>query len=213
MMQLQETTLSAFIDQLAAKSAYPAGGSSAALAGALGAALVSMACRLTLGKEGFEEVEEELNSVLSASEPLRKNLLFAVDMDADAYQKVLEARSLPAGNDDEQKIRTVAVRAAFREACESPRQIARDCLEVLRLCLRVSGIVNVSTTCDLGAAAIQVLGGLEISFMNAQANLPFVSNDEYSDEVWTEMEEIQEEGRILKSAVIWEIFGEIRQEE
>ncbi len=213
MSQLRETTLSAFIEQLAARSAYPAGGSSAALAGALGGALVSMACRLTLGKEGYEDVQEELNSVLSASESLRKNLLAAVDNDADAYQKVLKARSLPQGTDDEQKIRTVAVRAAFREACESPRQIARDCLEVLRLCLRVSGMVNVSTVCDLGAAAIHVLGGMEISIMNAQANLPFVSNDEYSDDVWTEMEEIQEEGRILKSAVIWEIFGELREEE
>ena len=213
MNQLQETTLSVFIEQLAAKSAYPAGGSSAALAGALGAALISMACRLTIGKEGYEDAEEELNSVLSASESLRKNLLSAVDKDADAYQKVLNARALPEETDDEQKIRTVAVRAAFREACESPRQIARDCLEVLRLCLRVSGMVNASTICDLGAAAIHVLGGMEISVMNAQVNLPFVSNDEYSDEVWTEMEEIQEEGRILKSAVIWEIFGELREEE
>ena len=213
MNQLQETTLSMFIEQLAARSAYPAGGSSAALTGALGAALVSMACRLTIGKEGYEEAEEELNSVLSASESLRKNLLSAVDKDADAYQKVLNARALPEETDDEQKIRTVAVRAAFREACESPRQIARDCLEVLRLCLRVSGMVNASTVCDLGAAAIHVLGGMEISVMNAQVNLPFVSNDEYSDEVWTEMEEIQEEGRILKSAVIWEIFGELREEE
>ena len=213
MNQLQETTLSVFIEQLAAKSAYPAGGSSAALAGALGGALVSMACRLTIGKEGYEEAEEELTSVLSASESLRKNLLSAVDKDADAYQKVLKARALPDGTDDEQKIRTVAVRAAFREACESPRQIARDCLEVLRLCLRVSGLVNVSTICDLGAAAIHVLGGMEISVMNAQVNLPFVSNDEYSDEVWTEMEGIQEEGRILKSAVIWEILGELREED
>lgn len=213
MNQLQETTLSVFIEQLAARSAYPAGGSSAALAGALGAALVSMACRLTIGKEGYEETEEELNSVLSASESLRKNLLSAVDKDAEAYQKVLKARALPEGTDDEQKIRAVAVRAAFREACESPRQIARDCLEVLRLCLRVSGIVNPSTVCDLGAAAIHVLGGMEISVMNTQVNLPFVSNDEYSDEVWTEMEEFQEEGRILKSAVIWEILGELREEE
>ncbi|NLB83877.1 MAG: cyclodeaminase/cyclohydrolase family protein [Synergistaceae bacterium] len=213
MSQLRETTLSAFIEQLAARSAYPAGGSSAALAGALGGALVSMACRLTIGKEGYEEAEEELNSVLSASETLRIDLLSAVDKDAEAYQKVLKARSLPEDTEDEQKIRAVAVRAAFREACESPRQIARDCLEVLRLCLRVSGLVNVSTICDLGAAAIHVLGGMEISVMNAQVNLPFVSNDEYSDEVWTEMEGIQEEGRILKSAVIWEILGELRAED
>ncbi len=213
MTLLRETPLSGFIEQLAAKSAYPAGGSSAALAGALGAGLVSMTCRLTLGKEGFEEAEEELNSVLSDSEGLRRDLLSSVDIDADAFQKVLKARALPERNDDEQKIRAVAVRAAFRDACESPRRIARDCLEVLRLCVRISGMVKVEAAPDLGAAAILVLGGLEIASMNVQVNLPFVSNDEYSDEVWTEIEEIQEEGRILKSAVIWEIFGEIREDD
>ena len=213
MTLLRETPLSAFIEQLAAESAYPAGGSSAALAGTLGASLVSMACRLTLGKEGYEEAEQELKAVLSISEGLRNSLLAAVDIDADAYQKVLRARTLPEETDDEQKIRAVAVRAAFREACESPRQIARDCLEVLRLCVRIAPAVKLQVAPDLGAAAIHVLGGLEIAVMNVQVNLPFVSNDEYSDEVWTEVEEIQEEGRILKSAVIWEIFGEIREED
>ncbi len=60
MTLLKNRSLEDFSGELAASSAAPGGGSAAALSGALGAALVSMVCRLTLGKKEYEEYEEEL---------------------------------------------------------------------------------------------------------------------------------------------------------
>ena len=75
MALLRDMTLGGFSDELAADSAAPGGGSVAALSGALGAALVSMVCRLTIGKKGYEEYEHEVKEVLAESEILRKRLL------------------------------------------------------------------------------------------------------------------------------------------
>ena len=71
MTLLKNRSLEDFSGELSSSSAAPGGGSAAALSGALGAALVSMVCRLTIGKKEYEEYEEELKEVLALSEDLR----------------------------------------------------------------------------------------------------------------------------------------------
>src|SRR5919199_5009336 len=74
-----------FSARLAAKEPTPGGGSAAALAGALGAGLVSMVCNYTVGREKFADVDEEMRGVLHRSEELRAELERAVDEDVEAY--------------------------------------------------------------------------------------------------------------------------------
>lgn len=90
-------TLKVYLDDLAAKKPAPGGGSAAALAGALGCALLSMVCNFTIGKTQYKNVEKEIRKILSQSERLRKRLLSLVDLDAEAYAQVLKSRK-PAGS-------------------------------------------------------------------------------------------------------------------
>lgn len=84
-------SLKTYLDELAAKKPAPGGGSAAALAGALGCALLSMVCNYTIGKEKYKDVEKEIRKILNQSERLRKRLLSLVDLDAEAYAQVLKS--------------------------------------------------------------------------------------------------------------------------
>ncbi len=205
MALLREMSIAGFTDELASDSAAPGGGSVAALSGALGASLVSMVCRLTIGKKGYEEYEEEVNDALLESEKLRMSLLEAIDLDAQAFGKVMEAFAAPKSTDEEKALRREAIQTAFKGACESPRRTAMYCLEVLRLCSRIADKTNTNAASDLGVAAGQALAGLEGAAMNVLINLPSIKDEEYVDERSSEMEEIQDEARILKAGVLREV--------
>src|SRR5919204_2094905 len=103
-----------FAEGLAAKQPTPGGGSAAALAGALGAGLVSMVCRYTVGRERFAEVEDAVQRVLARSEELRAELERAVEDDVQAYGGYAEAQSMPRETDDETRAREEALQRALR---------------------------------------------------------------------------------------------------
>jgi formiminotetrahydrofolate cyclodeaminase len=88
-------SLNAFLDELASSSPAPGGGSVAALSGALGAALTSMVCNLTVGKKKYADVEDELKNVLVQSEHLREQFTELIERDTAAFNKVMEAFALP----------------------------------------------------------------------------------------------------------------------
>ena len=206
---LREESLEVFVERLAANSASPGGGSAAALSGSLGAALVSMVCRLTVGKKGYEQFEGEMQSVLPRSEALRDSLIKAIDVDAAAFDRVMEAFALPKGTEEEKATRSAAIQTAFRGACESPRKTAQHCLETLRLCALIVEKVNVNAISDIGVGATQALAGLEGAAMNVLINLPSIKDASYVEEVANEVQEMQEEGRILKSTVLREVIAQI----
>lgn len=209
MTLLKNKDLGEFAGELASSSATPGGGSAAALSGALGAALVSMVCRLTIGKKGYEEHFADLEEVLGLAEDLRSKLIEAVDVDSAAYGKVMAAFGMPRETEDQKEARKAAVQAAFKEACESPRRTSLWSLDVLRLCARLSGKVNVNAASDLGVGATQALAGLEGACMNVLINLPSIKDEEYVALLKREVEETEEEGRILKSGVMREVMGYI----
>jgi len=85
-----EKRVSEFLDALASKESVPGGGSGAALGGALAASLVSMVCNLTIGKKGYEGVDEAMTDLLAKSEALREELPQLLEADTQVYGKVME---------------------------------------------------------------------------------------------------------------------------
>src|SRR3989338_8362940 len=88
----KNSSLKTYLDDLAAKRPTPGGGSAAALTGALGCALLSMACNFTIGKDKYKDVEPKIKSALRETESLRKRFLSLVDLDVRAYHKVFNSR-------------------------------------------------------------------------------------------------------------------------
>ena len=130
-MTLKDKPIQGFLEELASSSATPGGGSAAALAGAMGAGLVSMVCRLTIGKKRFADVEDEMRGVLEEAEALRARLTELTEADTRAFDRVMGAYRLPKEMQEEQTTRQVAIQAALQGATQVPLETARACASVM----------------------------------------------------------------------------------
>ena len=98
---LVQFSVEEFLEELATDSPAPGGGSVAAFSGSMGAGLVSMVCRLTIGKKGYEEVESLMVESLEESERIRKSLTSLVDEDTEAFNQVMAAFRMPKDTAEE----------------------------------------------------------------------------------------------------------------
>ena len=180
---LYAVPVSEYLDRLATGDPTPGGGSAAALAGALSAALVSMVCNLTAGREKFADVEGEVVAIRAEAERLRQRLTTAIQTDADVYGAVMTAYRMPRDTDEEQARRTEARQAALHEAARVPIEIAEACADVLRLCDRAAGKTNPNAASDIAVSAFLASAALEDSVANVQINLPLLKDEAYTDEL------------------------------
>ena len=185
-----QRSLATFLEQLASAEPAPGGGSAAALAGALAAALVSMVCRLTLGRERFAAVQAEMQEALQRAERLRERLTQAVDDDAQAYAAVVAACRLPRGSEARQEARVAAIQAALQEATLVPLGVARDCAEVLGLARCVARTGNPNAASDGRVAVLLAEAALRGAILNVQTNLPGLKDTAFADQARSEVERL-----------------------
>ena len=198
---LVELSIQDFSEVLGSDSPAPGGGSVAALSGALGADLVCMVCKLSIGKQSLEPFEKELSDTLSKAQQLSESLLRRVDRDTEAFNGVMAAFKLPKGTDEEKKKRTEAIQRSYREAVLSPLSVARECLEVLTLAARLLGKSNENALSDLGVASQQANAGLEGAVMNVKINLPAIKDEAFKSETAAEVSLLIEKARNLRDGV------------
>jgi formiminotetrahydrofolate cyclodeaminase len=178
-MALTDRRVQVLLEELAGSSATPGGGSAAALAGAMGAALVSMVCRLTIGKKRFADVEDELRDVLEEVEALRHQLTGMADADTHAFDQVMAAYRLPKGTQEEQGVRQSAIQAALQRATLVPLETARACATVVKLAAQVIAKVNPNALSDAGAAALLAEAGLKGAQLNVTVNLAGIHDTDF----------------------------------
>src|SRR5213594_796928 len=170
--RLIERTLRAFSDDLSADAPVPGGGSAAAYAGAMGAALAAMVARISLKKEK----SEELQSFIEETDNLRSDFLRLVDDDSAAYARVAEAMKLPRSTDAEKAARTERVQSSLLAASRVPLELARTSRRLLDACER--GLANAPSAAvsDIGVGAILSQAALEGAAMNVMINLASVKD-------------------------------------
>jgi methenyltetrahydrofolate cyclohydrolase len=173
------TTVGSFLDELASSSPAPGGGSVAALAGALGAALTSMVCHLTIGKKKYADVEEDMKSILSQSEILRGLFVALVDKDTDAFNKVIEAYALPKETEPKKALRAAAIRGATKEATLIPLEVMKHCIDALALAQQVAAKGNSNSVSDAGVSALMLYAASEGAALNVQINLNALNDPEF----------------------------------
>src|ERR1700730_16543619 len=104
-----QSSVEKFLDDLASGQPTPGGGSAAAIMGAMGAALVSMVCNVTIGKKGYEGVESEMKAVREESESVRRRLTAMVAEDIAAFDSIMAAYQLPKASEDDKTRRDAAI--------------------------------------------------------------------------------------------------------
>jgi methenyltetrahydrofolate cyclohydrolase len=165
-----------FLDALASSAATPGGGSAAAVLGAMGAALVSMVCNLTVGKEKYAAVEDEMQAVLRDAESLRHRLAGMVADDISAFNGLMAAYALPKLTDAHKLERSAAIQSGLKAATESPLQCARASAEVIGLTLRAAQVGNLNVISDAGVAAMAAQAALRSAALNVYINVPSIKD-------------------------------------
>ena len=187
-MSFSDITINEFLVELASPSPAPSGGSAAALSGALGAALVAMVCRLTIGKKNYEAVSAELEAIIPRAEDKRRILLQLIDADAAAYEQVIAKYKLPRETEEQKEARALAIQLALKNAADVPFKIASACAAVLDMVLPVAAKGNKNAESDAGAAALLAEAGLRAATMNVEINLGLIKDDEYVKEMRARLE-------------------------
>jgi glutamate formiminotransferase/formiminotetrahydrofolate cyclodeaminase len=169
---LVERTLRAFSDELASSAAVPGGGSAAAYAGALGAALTAMVGRIAERKE----TSEATTSLIAEADNLRVDFLRLVDDDSAAFASVAQAMKLPKATDDEKKARKERLQSALLGASRVPLEIAKTSRRLLELCERVVERAATATVSDIGVGALMAEAALEGAALNVMINLASITD-------------------------------------
>src|SRR5207247_896506 len=144
--RLIERTLRTFSDDLSTDAPVPGGGSAAAYAGAMGAALAAMVARISIKKQP----SDDLKTFIEETDNLRSDFLRLVDDDSAAYARVAEAMKLPRKTDEEKSARTERMQAALLAAARVPLDIAKTSRRLLDACERGTATATPATVSDIG---------------------------------------------------------------
>jgi methenyltetrahydrofolate cyclohydrolase len=206
----ESETIAEFLDGLASSSPTPGGGGAAAISGAMGAALVSMVCNLTIGKKKYVEVEAELTDVLAKSEALRAELTGMIAEDVRAFDAVMGAYGLPKATDDEKAARTARIQEALREAIDVPLACCRACRKVIDLALVTAEKGNVNVVSDAGVAVLSAFAGLRSAALNVWVNAKGLEDRAFADARLAELEGLLGEAGVLNERVFEIVKGKVR---
>lgn len=176
--QLTDLPVHAFLERLGSSDPVPGGGSAAALAAAMGAALVGMVAELTIGRPAYAEHEVTVRHLRFDALDRRTELLALAQEDATAYDAVVLARHMPKDSEAERVARTTALQQAMQEAARIPLRAAVVASEVLDLAARIAPIGNRNAVSDAGVAVQLAAAGLRGALLNVRINLPYLANDD-----------------------------------
>jgi formiminotetrahydrofolate cyclodeaminase len=189
---ITQRSVETFLDELAGAAPTPGGGSAAAIIGAMGAALLSMVCNVTLGKKGQEAVESDMKAVRDESERLRARLTAMVAEDIAAFDGLMAAYRLPKASDEEKSRRAGAIQSNLRAATETPLACARACAEVVVLARRVAEKGFAGVISDAGVGVLAANSALRSAALNVYINAPSLKDRAYAAAATTEVETLIE---------------------
>lgn len=199
-----------FLDELASNSPTPGGGSVAALAGALGAALISMVGNLTIGKKKYEDVEEDIKKIINSSEKLRYELSQLIEEDVKAFNNFMATYKLPKETEDEKKMRMEKIQEALIEAARIPLKTAYKCLDIMILSQEIAKKGNINVVSDAGVAVLIAEAALESAMLNVKINLRMISDEKVRTELSSSIKEILLKEKGQKEKVLEIVEQKIR---
>jgi glutamate formiminotransferase / formiminotetrahydrofolate cyclodeaminase len=180
-----------FLEAVAAPTATPGGGSVAAYAGALAAALGQMVAGLSRKKKSqilnVDKLSDELEQLRTTGDQLTE----AIDQDAAAYDAVMAAFRLPQGNSEETAAREVAIQAATKRAAEIPLQVAEKAARLHDRLLQLESISAASMKSDLQVARLMAIVAAKGAMANVEINLDGLQDAVYVEQVRSKVAELR----------------------
>ncbi|MDG2366765.1 MAG: glutamate formimidoyltransferase [Candidatus Marinimicrobia bacterium] len=168
-----------FINELSTNSAAPGGGSVSALAGSLGAALISMVSALNHEKKENIKIKPQMEKIGIEAQKIKDRLSFLVDEDTNAFNQLIKANRMPSSNNKQEKEKLNAIQKANEFAIEIPLEVISHCLRIIELSEELIDIGNPNLVSDAGVSAEVSLAGVRGAAMNVLINLIGIDDDSY----------------------------------
>jgi glutamate formiminotransferase / formiminotetrahydrofolate cyclodeaminase len=203
---LASLSIQKFLSETASKSPAPGGGSVAALSAALGAALSSMVCNLTLGKEQYQHVEKEINETLAQSEKLRKQLTSLIDKDTNAFNDVIKAFKMPKETEEQKKIRSDAIQKGYQKAAQVPLKTAQISEQIFDIAKITAIKGNQNSITDAAVSALMANAAVHAALLNVNINLTSIKDKAFVEDISKKLTQLKQ-NTITKTKEILEIVN------
>ena len=184
-MKLADMQVTQFCDVLASDAPAPGGGSTAALEGALGAALTAMVCGLTTVGKSREKYAEYQEFVLASQKKaldLKARFMDVMDRDTEAFNVVSAAFGMPKATDEEKAARSAAIQKGLEGCTRTPFEMRELAAETLELPAELLGKTNDSAASDLGVSALSMRAAIQGAWLNVLINIGSLKNKELAED-------------------------------
>jgi glutamate formiminotransferase / formiminotetrahydrofolate cyclodeaminase len=206
--KLVNLTAKGFANLTASESPAPGGGSVAAYLGVLGASLATMVANLSSHKRGWDDRWEEFSRWAEKGQKLKDELLFLVDEDTNAFNKIMEAFSLPKTSQEEKKIRQQSIELASKYAIEVPMRVMKVSLESMELIQEMARNGNPNSVSDAGVGALCARSAVMGAFLNVKINVTGIEDQQFAQSMLSEGDAIQQKAISLESQIL-EIVNQV----
>ena len=192
---------SSFTEELAAPTPTPGGGSAAAYAGTMGAALVAMVAGLTIGKKKYAEVEAEMQAIRVIAENLRKELGQAVGDDAASFEVLMATFKLPKETDEQKATRDAAIAQATLNTAHIPLHVAEDAVKVMELALKCAKDANLNAISDSMSGFAMSRAALTAAGYNVKININSLEDKSAGDKMLKELAALEKHADKLEKEI------------
>ncbi|MEG1823505.1 MAG: cyclodeaminase/cyclohydrolase family protein [Cloacibacillus sp.] len=182
-MKITELSGINFVARLASCAPVPGGGGAAALVGAIGVALGNMVGSLTVGKQKYADVQQEILNLKARSDELQDKLLLLVEKDAEVFEPLSRAYGMPNETEEERTKKASVMAEALRKACGAPMEIMELCIEALEVIERFSQIGSKIAISDAGCAAVCCRAALSAASLNVFINTKAMADRAYAQQL------------------------------
>lgn len=205
MADLKNLTVTEFVNVTASDAPAPGGGSVAALAGALAAALAEMVANLTVGKAKYASVEDEMKKLAADGAALRVELLEDIQKDSTSFNLYMDAIGMPKDTDEEKALRRDAMQNGLKAAAQVPLSVAAAAYKIFPIAEAVVERGNTNAVTDGLVAAMMARTAVIGALFNVKINLGSIKDEAFVAELAGQVKELEEkaiayEQKILKAS-------------
>ncbi len=200
--KLVDMNLTEFADETSSESPAPGGGSISAYCGAMGVALGTMVANLSAHKRGWDDRWEEFSKWAEKGREYQQKLIYLVDEDTNAFNKIMDAVRMPKNNDSEKAQRKQAMQEATKYAIQIPFEVMKTCYESMEVMKAMAEIGNPNSITDAGVGALCARTGVIGAFMNVKINCGDCEDQAFVNNILSKGEEIQNSAINLEREII-----------
>ena len=207
--KLVNLSLQEFANETASESPAPGGGSIAAYMGSLGISLATMVANLSAHKKGWDKRWKEFSAWAEKGQKIKDELLYLVDEDTRAFNKIMEAFSLPKSSEQEVKTRSEAIQNATKFATEVPLKTMILAYSSFPIIKAMAEIGNPNSISDAGVGALCARSAVIGAYMNVRINAAELKDEAFKKEILAKAEKIKNDAIKEEEAILKIVYAVI----